>query len=325
METNIKYLILSITDQCNLECRYCYMGKSGSCVMTREIVNRAVEFLPQNEKCHVQISGGEPGLQTEIMRYAAQAVREHAKKATMGVQTNGTVIGQQFVDIVKAFNIQVGVSIDGRKEVNDLLRGKTDSVFKGLGELWNNDIEFRTTTVICNKNVERLFEIPFMLSAFGNARGMALDMLVRKGRAKETGIEMPETNKTIESFIKLVNTLEYVNKARQTPLTLRELEKTESKKMGLSYCHAALGESMAVAPNGDVYSCGQVIGDRNFYCGNIADFKNLILSINEHKSALTFTDNRWDCPSRIYYNRDENWPDVNHIFSTVNSERNTIH
>jgi uncharacterized protein len=322
MKRRIKYLVLSITDACNLECKYCYRGKCGSSVMTREIIDRSVGFLPENEKCHVQITGGEPGLFPDMIQYAAESVREHAGKASIGLQTNGTIVSREFMDIVKRYEIQLGVSLDGRKEVNDAIRGNTDSVFQGLGRLLNNDIEFRITTVVSNLNVERLYEIPILLAVFGNARGMGLDMLVRKGRAKEApDVGLPAPDRTSESVVKLIKTLDYVNRERSIPITLRETEKVNSAKKGEAYCHAVLGESLAVTPHGGLFACGQAIGDPGFLCGNLNDLPGLLAGLDSYVIAGRTSEERWDCPSRKHYNKNETWPDIHKIITHYYAEK----
>jgi len=320
----IKYLVLSITNQCNLKCKYCYRGNAGNSVMDEETVDQAISLMDPHERAHIQITGGEPLLHCDLIEYIGNKVRSNLKKVTLGVQTNGTLICDQFIETVKKYDMQVGVSIDGRKEINELIRGKSGSVFAGLDKLQKGGVEFRTTTVVSNLNVEHIHEIPFILSAFDNSMGMALDMLVCKGNSLERGVTYPSKDELERALYKLMENINFINRMRKKPLQLREVNKVCERNGAKSYCHAENGESLAVSPTGELYPCGQVVDDRLFYMGHIKDFSAESLPIDnsgiifQYKNINNSHEARWDCPSRKFYNRSENeWPDLYNILDRL--------
>ncbi len=320
----IKYLVLSVTKRCNLNCKYCYRGTAGSAVMSRDVADSAIELLDPMEGAHVQITGGEPLLHCDLVEYIAWKIRKTMRKVTIGIQTNGTLMNEEFTGIVKKYDLQVGVSLDGRKEVNESIRGQSSSVFAGLALLQKNNVEFRTTTVVSNLNVNHIHEIPFILSAFENSRGMALDMLVAKGMSMENDVTFPEREELERALNRLIDNIKFINRMRKVPLQLREINKVCEYNNSKSYCHAEKGESLAVSPTGELYPCGQVIDDRLFYMGHIKDFNSASLPIDksgilfDYKNINSCHSSRWDCPSRKFYNRsEEDWPDLYGILNNI--------
>ncbi len=319
----IKYLILSLTNGCNLKCKYCYRGDGGNSVITPSIIDHALTLIDPHERVHVQITGGEPLLHIDLVSYAGKTIRDKFKKATLGIQTNGTLVDNAFIEIAKKYDMQVGVSIDGRKDINDFIRGGSSQVYAALGMLDREGVEFRTTTVISNLNVDHIHEIPIILSAFNNARGIAFDMLVKKELSIKHHVYLPDTKRLEVAVERLMKNLNFVNTMRRVPIQLRELNKLNDRAKSGAFCHAETGESLAVTSTGELYPCSQVMGDSTFYMGNIFEFSQTKLPMD--RSSILFmggdegcSGSCWDCPSRKYYNRfEENAPDFFEILGNI--------
>ncbi len=105
---------------CNLRCRYCYqhaqrqVGNIGG-LYDLELMKRAVE----EENGAFTVFGGEPLLLPECDLEALwQWGWERFGKNS--VQTNGTLIGDAHVTMFRKYKVEVGISIDGAGEMNDL-------------------------------------------------------------------------------------------------------------------------------------------------------------------------------------------------------------
>ena len=112
---NINYLRLSITDRCNLRCKYCMPDGCGMVghedILSYEEFLRLVRLFTQAGVEHVRVTGGEP----LVRKGAAEFVR--ALKAVPGVKkvsltTNGTLLGKYGEALAAAGLDSVNISLD---------------------------------------------------------------------------------------------------------------------------------------------------------------------------------------------------------------------
>lgn len=89
----------------------------------------------------ITFHGGEPMLiGAPLLGKAFEIVKKY-EGATISVQSNGTLISNEMVDLLKKFNVRVGISIDGPKEMHDTYRlnkgksGSFDLVFGNIMKL----------------------------------------------------------------------------------------------------------------------------------------------------------------------------------------------
>lgn len=142
----IPLLIVQPTSFCNLDCRYCY-------VPNREVKDRLpgadLRLILENinlalgDEFELQWHAGEPlTAGKSFYRQANATIR--AFEASRGVrvhqllQTNGTLIDDEWCEIFNEFEIGIGVSIDGPQPLHDLNRrarsgmGTHQSVMRGI-------------------------------------------------------------------------------------------------------------------------------------------------------------------------------------------------
>jgi len=315
-----RYLILLLTQDCNLNCLYCYREINNSPqVMPASMVEASIRLLISSEKrCHVQLTGGEPTLVPHLIENTARILRELKPAATLGIQTNGTMLDRSLVKMFKEYDIQVGVSIDGPIDIQEKLRGNAASTLKGLRLLEKGGVPFRVTTVLSRQNVDHLYKLILMLGAFSNVRGLGLDLLVQKGKAGDSDIiSHPDQDQMKRGLNRMMDTLHRINKRSFGGLQLRELEtvaRASARKKRSYFCHAGAGESLAVCPDGSLFPCGQTVGDPHFFMGSL-DKPDLSLGLSLKDFQLSH-ENCTDCPlhqrcpgdcySRQYYNDEKN-------------------
>lgn len=113
---NIRYLRVSVTDRCNLRCRYC-MPEEGvewvdhSAILSYEQIVRLVRLAAGLGVEKVRLTGGEPlvrkglaGLVREIK--AIEGIR------TVNLTTNGVLLAEQLPDLLEAGLDGVNLSLD---------------------------------------------------------------------------------------------------------------------------------------------------------------------------------------------------------------------
>ncbi|MCL1879945.1 MAG: radical SAM protein [Actinomycetia bacterium] len=175
-------LVLWATGRCNLRCRYCYAAGVSQEDMNFKTAKQAIDLMGE-WPLTIQFAGGEPllnvGLVEAVCEYAATRLRD----VRFAIQTNGTLIDKKAVQLLKRFRIAVGVSLDGRPEVNDYLRGNSLETARGIKLLAEHGLATNLNAVVSDFNVGSLTGLVDMALYFGNIHGIGLDLLRKSGRA----------------------------------------------------------------------------------------------------------------------------------------------
>ena len=138
-------ILLSITERCNLRCRYCYYKVSQedrSADMSNEVMeaalrltlNRTIE-LKQNS-ITVTFFGGEPLLRFDVIcrgvEYLKGLVNERREELPedfflrFGVNTNGTLLNEEILDYFRKENFYIYLSLDGPVSRHNISRRTVD-------------------------------------------------------------------------------------------------------------------------------------------------------------------------------------------------------
>lgn len=157
IEFGIRSLTLNINQVCNLKCLYCAAGGDGtygqpstqiSIEKTLPQLNFFLRKLNPGSKFTISFVGGEPLLHPEAIHVLYNYVTSEAEKfgvtPLMQIVTNGTLLKGKTLDIIRSMKVDIIVSIDGRKEYNDVSRpakngfSSTDLSLEGIQALANN-------------------------------------------------------------------------------------------------------------------------------------------------------------------------------------------
>ena len=285
----IKNLVLSLTGQCNFACRYCYAAEHNKEMMSVEIALAAVKMaassLPEGEKFIIQFSGGEPLLNFKVLHAVVGYVCENKVPAVLQVQTNGSLLSDQIAKYLFQNKVAIGVSLDGKPKVNDKLRltkdgkGATEQILQGLEVLKRNNIACGITCVVTADNVNELAGIVEMAYFLGNVRRLGFDLLRGQGRGSglvpPTEIEMAQAMEQVYLRNKLLSKMVgyEIKIAQQERAKLACTE--ECREFG--HCYAMNGEAAFVEASGKIYACSSLIGDEEFYLGNVQDGLDVVL------------------------------------------------
>ena len=135
--TMAKHLILCLTEDCNLQCKYCiysdnyeYSRNSSKNTMKIETGKKAIDyFFKLNEKqssrnpgkkLAISFYGGEPLLCLSTMDKLMQYARRNTPlRLTFVMTTNGLLLNDEVADFIVKNNIFLAISLDGNKENHD--------------------------------------------------------------------------------------------------------------------------------------------------------------------------------------------------------------
>ena len=278
---NIRFLVLWLTRDCNLRCRYCYAdaGKHKE-YMNFEVAKRAIDLCGEN--CiKLQFAGGEPILNFKLVERLYDYIKSNNISAILQMQANGTLIDYEIARHIKKMNIAMGVSFDGPIEINEYLRGNSKDVLRGMSILREEGIMANINCVVTDRNIEYLDKLVDIAYYLGNVGGIGLDLLRLTGRAIDTKSEVMEASpldikSSLEKAYLRTKEIESISGKK---VIIREIEEARKRlynppKCGV-YCHASYGGSAVVLPNGDIYPCGSLVGLEEYYMGNVLDEKTI--------------------------------------------------
>lgn len=166
----IKELVLKVANVCNLNCDYCYVFnqgdftyKDGPKIMSDEIAMSVIEKIAEHCNTHelkdfvVIFHGGEPLLaKKDFYRRFVTNLKETVKDVDFGfgLQTNGTLISEEWLSLFSELGISVGVSLDGTREASKYRvyrrTGKNayDEIMQGLDLLYRKHYPVNVLSVI---------------------------------------------------------------------------------------------------------------------------------------------------------------------------------
>ena len=151
-------IVFKLTERCNLDCDYCYFFYGGdtswkqhpptaSLDVFREVVRFAVDASREYGIRHIAIifHGGEPLLiKKTLFADMCRVLRAHEHtnlRFDIRLQTNATLIDDEWIALFIEHRVKVGVSLDGPRDINDVHRldkaGKSsyDATVRGLTAL----------------------------------------------------------------------------------------------------------------------------------------------------------------------------------------------
>lgn len=160
-----------VGNHCNLSCRYCYyLGKGGGQVMSDELLEAFVrEYIEAQTVPEVLFTwhGGEPLMRPLSFYQRALAFqRRYARGRQIDncLQTNGTLLTEDWCRFLADHHFLVGISIDGPQPLHDAYRrsrrGGTSwhDVMRGLQLLQRYGVEWNAMATVNALNVEHPLE-----------------------------------------------------------------------------------------------------------------------------------------------------------------------
>jgi uncharacterized protein len=164
---------------CNLDCTYCFYlskqtlpGGPGGGHMDDDVLERFVRDYIQSvtgDEVVFSWQGGEPTLMgVDFFRKVVALQRKHAKRGQRienDLQTNGTLLDEDWARFLKEHRFLVGLSIDGPRDIHDHFRitkrGEPtfDRVYASAKMLRRFGVPFNTLTCVNRFNASRPLDV----------------------------------------------------------------------------------------------------------------------------------------------------------------------
>ena len=200
-EVPISTFVVKVASRCNLKCSYCYMYEHPDQTwkeqpifldtkMIHLFADRLSEYAHNRDikKLIVVAHGGEPLLLgAKKLRAFFTIIQENLQKVEVnvdfGIQTNGTLVNDDIVEVLQQFDARAGVSIDGPLQWHDQMRvdkkgkGSFAQVMDGVEKLRNpsnGESVFGGFLTVANPDIPA----PEIFEFFANLNTTSMDFLL---------------------------------------------------------------------------------------------------------------------------------------------------
>ncbi|HEY6913822.1 MAG TPA: anaerobic sulfatase-maturation protein [Paludibacter sp.] len=281
---------------CNLNCSYCYYLEKAKLYENRNKLQMSDETLEKYIESYIQAQpvpevlftwhGGETLLRDISFYRKALALQKkygRGRNIDNSLQTNGTLLTDEWCKFFKDNNFLIGISIDGPEHCHDVYRknkgGKETfrQVMKGIELLQKHGVEFNTLSVINNYNVDYPLEIYNFFKEIGSrymqfapivekitqSRPDGLNLLPPDGEGSDDAVLAPWTvdaKKFGEFYITIFD--EWVRKdVGQYYFQLFDaaLAGTVGEMPGTCIFGETCGHATVMEFNGDMYACDHYV------------------------------------------------------------------
>ncbi|MDF2699473.1 MAG: Anaerobic sulfatase-maturating enzyme, partial [Haloplasmataceae bacterium] len=286
-----EFLIKPASEKCNIDCEYCFYKDISARRGTKDYGFMALDTLEtivkraysETEKSVIfGFQGGEP-LLVGIDYYIAffeyiDQYNVNKIKTDISIQTNGTLINDEWAILFSKNHILIGISLDGPKEIHNIFRvdykknGTQLEVMNGIELLKKHHVEFNILTVISKyvaRNIENIYQF-FRDNHFDHIQ--FIEVLDRN--FLQTGTErFSLNNKDYNKFLKDLFLLWYNDFNQGRYVSIRLFDVMIHKLLGNEsavpcFNKGGCQNQNIIEANGDVFSCDFYVTE-DYLLGNI--------------------------------------------------------
>jgi len=273
------HITLHLTNNCNMNCTYCYVDRNNITDMTLETakaaVDLAVSITPKDDSIGIVFFGGEPLLHKDLIyetvKYASSIEAKSGRYFHYKMTTNGLLLDDEFLEFSKNNNLFIAISMDGGHVAHDMHR--IDILGEGthsrIAENAKKLLQTRPyapvlmtinpdTAFLYADSVKYLFNMGFryiICSLNYSAPWNDFDIL-----------ELEKQYKILADYYFDLTMAE--EKFYLSPFEVKLSSHINQKTYRHERCE--LGKKqISISPDGLVYPCVQFVGDRQYSIGNV--------------------------------------------------------
>jgi radical SAM protein with 4Fe4S-binding SPASM domain len=311
-------LVLKVTKGCNLRCEYCYVKdkdeNEGIFIdfdLYKKVIDKVIEdklkSTAPNNTFHITFHGGEPTTLDKTVfykmcEYAQQRFNEVGLASNFSIQTNLTLVDDEWCRLFSKFNVNVGASWDGVGEGNRARTDKSTESYLAKSALLTKYNILHGFLLVMNKQSLPFYEksVEFLLKKFGptTKANYVEDVFTPLGEKSPIEISGRDffdivLKKEIDYYIKHGSTREsnssdIINKFMIDYLTNTSNYHSHRGNCYIKYCGSGIN-IIELNPDGTVQLCGRYgdSKDEATVLGNVleSDF----LSVKQITKHLEFT------------------------------------
>ena len=288
---NVCYMIMS--EQCNLACKYCFLGNNDSCKrnnfelenMSKETADNAIDFFIRQIKMSgldyeenkpvIIFYGGEPLVNYQVLEYVAERLNgmrdkeKCIKNLEMSMVSNGLLLTKERALRLKELGVTIAISVDGfTEEANNMrvdMAGNnvfskilaTLEMCKNLGVDVSLSVTLSEETIKDTKDILKLVD-KYGVKSFGFNIMMSDENFVIPQEYNEAAAQF-----IIDEFVELRKLGIYEDRI------MRKLKAFTKAQVYFSDCAATSGGQVVIAPNGQVGICHGCLHNKQYFVSEV--------------------------------------------------------
>ena len=265
---------------CPSNCSYCWSSEEDSPIMSIETIKEVVKWLKnfRDDPVTFTFHGGEPLLAgADFYREALPLLSDGLShlRPSFALQTNLWKMTPEIAQILAAYNIPIGSSLDGPEELNDSQRGKGyyKKTMRGYEIARANGLNVRFICTFTSHSVkfkEDIFNF-FLKNGLTLKLHPALPSL-RSETPEKWALDPEEYGKLLlyllDKYLEHLGEIEVMN--------INDLCKGVFTHRG-SVCTFVdcMDSTFAVGPDGSIYPCYRFVGMSEYVMGNVYDHPSM--------------------------------------------------
>jgi uncharacterized protein len=300
---------------CNLACSYCFfldkelLYPDSKFRMPDEVLENYIRQLIESHRTPevtVAWQGGEPTLMgIDFYRKAIQYQEKYRKPGMTfenTMQTNGTLLDDEWCEFFKENNYLIGISIDGPQHLHDAHRvdkgsqGTFDNVMRGLRLLQKHQVEYNVLVTVNSLNADHPRELyHFMRDEVGTKWIQFIPIVERVNpdgyNVYQMGNTVTERSVRPEQFGRfLIQVFDEWIRDDVGEMFVQTFEAAARNWMGLGSSGMCVfeetcGLGLAIEHNGDLYSCDHFV-EPDYMLGNIKDEHMLQMVVSDEQTRF---------------------------------------
>lgn len=320
-------VIFRVTNNCNLKCKYCY-DKSNE--VENKFVNQIFAenmdviienlnkiYTNENAMKKIIFHGGEPLLvKPKTYEEFITKMNEKFKDVIYSIQTNGTLINDEYAQLLKKYKISVGISLDGCDEEQNGCRvygnGKNSfsDVMKAIEVLKKNDVRYGIIITLTKKHIGQAKRIYDFL-AINHISADIRPAFPTKNNDNSIIMTQEEYEKFfIELFEIWYNDSEKRVSLRQISEIYQEFSKIIEPNYKTKLCcdsKSCFANFYSLDVNGNVYACNRTYNNPDLKFGNLnentfEEIRNKALELKRKRIEYIEKSDCKQCPIFEYCN-----------------------
>ena len=273
-------LWLNISHDCNLRCEYCFgnggdYGKKRMLMDTltaKKCIDKWYEQVDlESPLIEVNFFGGEPLMNPDVMIYCVNYINKlfenNPRQIRYNVTTNGTIVNEPILKLLKENNFKISSSIDGIEKIHNLKR-KYASGKGSYSDIKENIKEYKKCCPKLAAQITLVKEgIPYLSDAVQNLWEMGINMVYSNLVFSEDEEYTYEHYRIYHNEIRKLSTMTYQNLVDNKPYTYQNLVNDmfaiKTKRFSTN-CFFWGGGAMIFSPEGERYRCSRFMENEEY-------------------------------------------------------------